>query len=113
MIEPGRICVKLAGRDAGKKCVVVDVKDDRVLIDGETRRRYCNARHLLPLKETINLKKGASHDVVVKAFASHGTARTTKPRNAAERPKRERKKKVSPVKPEQIVEKVEKPSPKA
>ena len=47
MIEIGRLCVKIAGRDAGKKCVVVDVvNDNTVLIDGETRRRNCNIKHL-------------------------------------------------------------------
>ncbi len=34
-IEVGRICVKLTGREAGKKCVIVDVIDKSfVLITG-------------------------------------------------------------------------------
>jgi len=46
-VPGGRICVKTAGRDAGLKCVIVDVLDDKfVLIDGETRRRKCNILHL-------------------------------------------------------------------
>ena len=28
MIEVGRVCVKIAGRDAGKKCAVIKVLDD-------------------------------------------------------------------------------------
>lgn len=69
MIEIGRICVKIAGRDAGNKCVVVDIIDDNyVLIDGGVRRKKCNIRHLEPLDKTIKIKKGASHENVVAEF---------------------------------------------
>ena len=35
MLEVGRLCIKLAGRDAGKKAVVVENIDSNfVLIDG-------------------------------------------------------------------------------
>jgi large subunit ribosomal protein L14e len=34
-IEVGRICVKVTGREAGKKCVIVDVMDKSfILISG-------------------------------------------------------------------------------
>ncbi len=69
MIEVGRVCVKVAGRDAGLKCVVVDVLDKNlVLIDGQTRRRKCNVSHLEPLAQTLPIEKGASHEKVVAAF---------------------------------------------
>lgn len=69
MIEIGRVCVKLAGRDAGKKCVVVDLVDENiVLIDGFTRRRKCNLRHLEPLEQVIEIKNGASSEEVYSAF---------------------------------------------
>lgn len=69
MIDVGRLCVKIAGRDAGKKCVVVDkLKENTVLIDGETRRRKCSLAHIEPLKEIVDIKKGASHEEVVKLF---------------------------------------------
>ena len=64
MIEVGRLCVKLAGRDAGKKCIIVDILDDKfVLIDGETRRRKCNIVHLEPLNKVLSVEKNASHEV--------------------------------------------------
>jgi large subunit ribosomal protein L14e len=69
MYNIGRVCLKIAGRDAGKICVIVDNKDDKVLIDGETRRRAVNPNHVEPLKETVDVKKGASHEDVVKALA--------------------------------------------
>jgi len=95
MIEVGRLCVKIAGRDAGLKCVVVDILDDKfALIDGETRRRKCNVMHLEPLKETIKIKKKASHEEVKKEFDKLGlTVRETKPKDKTERPKKQVKKK--------------------
>ena len=29
-IEVGRVCVKIAGREAGEKCVIVEVIDDKI-----------------------------------------------------------------------------------
>ncbi|MBI4453270.1 50S ribosomal protein L14e [Candidatus Woesearchaeota archaeon] len=69
MFEIGRLCVKIAGRDAGKKCVVIDVLDNNfVLVDGQTRRRKCNMRHLEPLDKIISLTKNASNDEVIRAL---------------------------------------------
>jgi large subunit ribosomal protein L14e len=94
----GRVCVKLAGRDAGKRCIIVDVKDAHtVMIDGETRRRLCNVKHLEPLAEKIDIAKGASHADVAAAFKGLGVeARESKPKKAAARPKRIRKAKEAP-----------------
>ena len=69
MIDIGRICVKISGRDANKKCVIVEIYDDNyVLIDGETRRRKCNVRHLEPLEKTIKISSGANHADIEKEF---------------------------------------------
>lgn len=73
-MEVGRICVKLVGRETGKKCVVVDVVDKNfVLITGPksvtgVRRRRTNVDHLEPTHETVELKKGAADDEVEKAL---------------------------------------------
>ncbi|VVB80889.1 50S ribosomal protein L14e [uncultured archaeon] len=73
MFGIGRICVKIAGRDAGMKCVVVDVLDKNfVLIDGQTRRRKCNMSHLEPLAQKISIEKGASHEHIVAALKDVG-----------------------------------------
>lgn len=69
MIQVGRVCLKIAGRDAGKLCVVVDMLDDTfVLIDGQTRRKKCNVRHLEPTEQIITIKKSASHAEVAAQF---------------------------------------------
>ena len=93
MIEIGRLAVKIAGRDAGLKCVVVDILDDKfVLIDGETRRRKCNILHIEPLKDVLKIKKKASHEEINKEFEKLGLkARETKPKQKTERPRKKRK----------------------
>lgn len=69
MFEIGTVCVKIAGRDAGKICVVVDNIDDKtVLIEGATRRRKCNINHLEITDKIAKVKKGASNSEVVKAL---------------------------------------------
>jgi len=66
----GRVCVKTTGREAGKYCVVVDVIDKNyILIDGlNVRRRRANYKHLEPISETIDIKKGASHKIIEEAI---------------------------------------------
>jgi large subunit ribosomal protein L14e len=72
--EVGRICVKLAGRESGKKCVIVDVIDKNfVLVTGPARltgvkRRRSNVTHLEATPERVELKKGASDEEVTKTL---------------------------------------------
>lgn len=71
----GRICVKIAGRDAGGKCVIVEQIDNTyVLVDGLTRRRKVNVKHLEPLAEVVQISAGANHVAVVAAFRKLGIA---------------------------------------
>ena len=73
IFEIGRMCVKLAGRDAGKYCVIVDMLDDTyALIDGETRRRKCNVNHLEPMSKLLDVAKGADSAAVAKVFEAEG-----------------------------------------
>lgn len=67
----GRLCVKIAGRDAGRTCVVVESAGDRfVVVDGDVRRKKVNVLHLEPLEQIIELKSNASHEDVKKAFVT-------------------------------------------
>ncbi len=60
-MKVGQICVKISGREANKKCVIVDIVDDTfVLIDGNVRRRKCNVKHLEPLDKVLKISKKAS-----------------------------------------------------
>ncbi len=74
MLNVGRICVKTAGREAGKFCVIVDVLEDGfVLVTGpkvvtSVKRRKCNVDHLEPTPEVIKIDKNASDDAVMGAY---------------------------------------------
>ena len=102
MFDIGRICVKLVGRDAGMRCVIIGLVDSKnVLIDGETRRRKCNVKHLEPTNKTIKITKEASKAEVIKAFKALGIElKETKPKTKDKntKPKKARKKKEKPVK---------------
>lgn len=99
MIEIGRLCVKTAGRDSKKKCVIVDIVDDNfVLIDGDVRRKKCNIKHLEPLDQVIKIRKGASHEVVAEEFKKLKLpVWSKKSKEKTERPKKVRKKKEKKV----------------
>src|SRR3989344_2096156 len=92
-IEIGRLCVKIAGRDAGKKGIVINILDKNyVLIDGEVRRKRCNVAHIEPLDKIIKIQKDASHGDVARALKEIGIeARQTKPKQVSEKPKKKRK----------------------
>ena len=90
MYEIGRLCVKIAGRDAGKKCIVVEaLENNLVLIDGQTRRRKCNINHLEPLSMVFKIKKGTAHGEVVEILKKEGIeVIDTKPKSKAQKPQK-------------------------
>ncbi|MCE4621200.1 MAG: 50S ribosomal protein L14e [Desulfurococcales archaeon] len=77
-IEVGRICIKVRGREAGRKCVIVDIIDENfVLITGPksltgVKRRRANINHIEPLDKKIDIEKGASDEEVLKALEQAG-----------------------------------------
>jgi large subunit ribosomal protein L14e len=77
-IEVGRICVKILGREAGKKCVIVDVVDKNfVLITGPKavsgiKRRRANITHLEPTSEILEIKRGATDEEIAEAMKTTG-----------------------------------------
>ncbi|WP_069806515.1 50S ribosomal protein L14e [Vulcanisaeta thermophila] len=74
VFDIGRVCVKVAGREAGRKCVIVDIKDENfVIVTGPrgltgVKRRVANVKHLEPTEYRINIRKGASDEEVMKAL---------------------------------------------
>lgn len=77
-MEPGRICVKLTGRERGRRCVIVEVIDKNfALITGPrevtgVRRRRVNMNHLKPLNLKIDIGRGASDEEVKAALEKAG-----------------------------------------
>ena len=88
-IEVGRVCVKMAGRETGRKCVIVDVMDKSfVLVTGPkkvtgVKRRRVNINHVAPTENTIQIKRGASDEEVTQMLEAAGKleemATTAKP----------------------------------
>jgi len=105
MIEVGRLIVKLAGRDAGLKGVVVEILDDNfVMIDGQVRRRKCNILHIEPLDKVLKIPKKATHEEVVKALKVEKIeVKEKKSKAKTEKPKKVRKSK----KEEEVLEEKE------
>ncbi len=81
-IEIGRVCVKLSGREAGRKCVIIDVSDKSfVLITGPkkvtgVKRRRANVNHVEPLQDKLEIKRGASDEEVEEALKTAGKLET-------------------------------------
>lgn len=96
MMEIGRVCVKIAGRDAGTRCVIVKVLDDTyVMIDGEARARKCNIMHLEPTPTVLDISEGAGHSKIISALKDAGIEpkewKKAENKGAKERPKPVRK----------------------
>ena len=74
VMEIGRVCVRIAGHEAGKKCVIVDVIDRTyVLVAGpEIKRKRCNIAHLEPLPQKLDIAKDASDEDIKRAFEAVG-----------------------------------------
>jgi large subunit ribosomal protein L14e len=77
-IEVGRVCVKTAGRESGRKCVIVDVMDKSfVMVTGPkkvtgVKRRRVNINHVAPLEDVIQVKRGASDEEVTQMLEAAG-----------------------------------------
>ena len=84
-IEVGRICIKQAGRENGKKCVIIDVMDKSfVLITGPqkstgVKRRRANVNHLKILPDKIDISRGASDEEVTTTLKAAGKLEETTP----------------------------------
>ena len=101
MIEIGRLCIKLSGREAGRKCVVVDIQDKNfVVIDGDVKRRKCNIDHLIALPEKLDIKKGAKTEEIRTLLKKQGLIKEKKPAVANKKPRKagEKPKKIRPRK---------------
>ena len=103
----GRLCVKIAGRDAGNKCVVVEESGQGyVVVDGNVRRKKVNVKHLEPLAQVLEVGKG-SHDEVKKAFEKLNLAVwEKKSKKPAERIRKQKKKAEKPAETKKATKKV-------
>jgi len=92
LIEVGRVYVKIAGREAGLKAVIVEKIDDTfVLIDGEVKRRRCNVRHLVPLNFKLDIKPKAKTEDVKEALKKADLLKAPVPKTAKKKEKKKEK----------------------
>jgi large subunit ribosomal protein L14e len=77
-VEIGRICEKTAGREAGKKCVIIDVMDKSfILVTGPkkittVKRKRVNMNHIKILQDKLDIKRGATDEEVTLALEAAG-----------------------------------------
>ncbi len=74
LLDIGRVCVKVVGHEADKKCVIVDHSGENfVVVAGpHVKKRRCNIRHLQILPQKLDVKKGASEQEVADALLKAG-----------------------------------------
>ena len=103
MISIGQVVMKLAGRDAGRIGVIIDIPDKQhVLIDGETRRRTINVNHIDFTGRKVDVKPNASTEEVRDALRGLGYEFSDKKREP-----REKKDKPVPARTQKAAERVE------
>jgi len=115
-LEVGRVCMKTAGREAGKYCVVLKKMDENfVLITGpkvltQVKRRRCNVEHLEPTPHTVKIDAEASDEIVIDAYEKSGLLTKLGLKKPGPEVVKEAKKEVKKV--EKEVKKEEKPKEK-
>ena len=78
MLDVGRVCLKTAGREAGRYCTVVKkLEDGFVLVTGPlkasgVKRRRANVSHVEPTDAKIDIKRGATDEEVTDALKAAG-----------------------------------------
>jgi large subunit ribosomal protein L14e len=78
MIEPGRIVLKIAGREAGKYAVIVEnLNDNFVLITGPktitgVKRRKCNIDHIEPTEHKFEIDSKADDSSIENLWKNSG-----------------------------------------
>jgi len=77
-MEIGRVCMKVAGNEAGKYCVVLKKEGSAfVLVTGPkiltgVKRRKANIEHLEPTKYIVEIPENASDELVLDGFGKAG-----------------------------------------
>jgi large subunit ribosomal protein L14e len=78
MIEPGRIVLKIAGREANRYAVIVEsINDSFVLITGPksitgVKRRKCNIEHIEPTEHKFEIDSKADDSSIEGLWRSSG-----------------------------------------
>ena len=68
ILDVGRVCMKIAGREAGKYCIIIGRDKEFVLVSGpksitRIKRRKCNITHLEPTEHLFQLSSTEDGDL--------------------------------------------------
>ncbi len=74
ILEKGRVCRKVRGRDAGNYCIVLEEPEgNRVTVEGKgVKRGKVSIRHLEPLPVVLKIRKGSKTGTIIKALEKEG-----------------------------------------
>lgn len=77
ILDAGRVCLKIAGREAGKYCVVVEPGEAFVLVTGPKtvtgiKRRKCNIFHLEPTEHILKISAKSDDSNIESAWKDSG-----------------------------------------
>jgi large subunit ribosomal protein L14e len=104
MYNVGRICIKTAGRDTNKYCIIIEeLGKSYVIIDGLTRRKKCNIKHLEPTTKTADIKKDADTKVVLDALKKEGIIVKERKESTKDRQDKQERPKKQKVKREKVI----------
>ena len=98
MIEPGRVVLKIAGREAGKYAIIVErVNDSFVLITGPksvtgVKRRKCNIDHIEPTEHRLDIESKANDADIENSWKNSGLIEKLEIKVPVKRTKEEPKK---------------------
>ena len=70
-MEIGSVCIKLCGREAGEKAVVIGKVDEKYVsvMGPKVRKRKCNIAHLFPTGKTIKVTKSVTQKELAEQLA--------------------------------------------
>lgn len=73
MLEIGRLCIKTAGRDAMRHCIILEEIDKNyVLVDGNTRRKKVNKNHLELLDKVFKVDNKTTTKQILEILKKEG-----------------------------------------
>jgi len=110
----GKICMKTAGREAGRYCVVLKKIDNNFfLVTGPkvlngVKKRRCNIDHLEPTEHSVKIEAEASDKAVIQAYEKAGLLKKLGLKKPSPEIVKEAGKPKKEIKPKEEVKKSEK-----
>jgi large subunit ribosomal protein L14e len=74
ILDVGRVCMKVKGKNAGNYCVIVEKPEkNMVTIEGrDIEKTKVNILHIEPMPTILKIGKSAKRDEIIKALEKEG-----------------------------------------